>query len=97
MNTCIKQESDWIIVLDNASIHHSNFALKTTRNIGFNMMFLPAYSPSLASVELFFRMIKNEMRKSMHSKKIWFNKQEDRVEIYNAISNWEKHGLWKCG
>ena len=86
-NTNIKQESDWIIVLDNTLIHYSSLALKTTNDIRFNMMFLPAYSPSLALVELFFRMIKNEMRKSIHTKEICFNKQEDIVEIYSALSN----------
>ena len=94
-NTWMKEESEWIIVLDNASIHHSNLTLKTTRNAGFNMMFLPAYSPSLAPVEFFFRMIKNEMRKSIHTKEIWFNKLEDRIEIYNAFMYCEKTWIRK--
>ena len=56
--------------------------------IGFNISFLPTYSPSLTPVELFFRMIKSEIKSNMHEKEIWFNKEADRIEIYNSISNW---------
>ena len=82
------RETEWIVVLDNAKIHHSNITLKTMKALGFTIMFLPAYSPSLAPVELFFRMIKSEMRKTMHKKQIWFNESKDRIEIYNAALNW---------
>ena len=47
-------------------------------------MFMPAYSPSLAPVELNYRIFKNEIRKSINIKEIWFNWQEDRVLIYCA-------------
>ena len=70
----MKQGSDWIIVLYNALIHHLSFELKTANDIRFNIMFLSAHLPLLAPVELFFRIIKNEMRKSIHTKKICFNK-----------------------
>ena len=38
----MNQESDLIIVLDNASIHHSSITLKNTLDIIFKIMFLPA-------------------------------------------------------
>ena len=53
------RETEWIVVLDNAKIHHSNITLKTMKALGFTIMFLSTYSPSLAPVELFFRMIKS--------------------------------------
>ena len=96
-NTKMKQESDWVIVLDNASIHRSSLALKTTRDIRFNMMCLPTYSPSLAHVELFFRMIKNEMRKTIHAKEICFSKQEDRIRYIMHSQIEIKLGLERCG
>ena len=83
------KRTEWIVVLDNAKNHHSNITLKTMKALGFTIMFLPAYSPSLAPVELFFRMIKSEMRKTMHKKQIWFNESKDRIEIYNAAINWK--------
>ena len=85
----MNQESDLIIVLDNASIHHSSIAFKNTLDIIFMMMFMPAYSPSLAPFELFYRIIKNEIRKSIYIKEICFNWQEDRVMIYCADQIWK--------
>ena len=50
-------------------------------------MYLPAYSPELAPVELFFRLIKNKMRKLMINRTISFNKLKDRVIIADSISD----------
>ena len=44
-------DTDLIIVFDNAKIHHSNITLNVVKLIGINIMFLPAYSPTLAPVE----------------------------------------------
>ena len=81
-NTNIKQESDWIIVLDNASIHHSSHALKTKNDIRFNMMFLLVYSPSLVPVELLFRMIKTEMSNQFI------------LRIFDLINPWTSKSNW---
>ena len=53
----------------------------------YNVMFLPAYSPELAPVELLFRFIKNKMRKLMKNKKISFNNQAERVIIFESIQD----------
>ena len=50
-------------------------------------MYLPAYSPELAPVELYFRLIKNKMRKLMINRTISFNKLKDRVIIADSISD----------
>ena len=75
---------------NNASIHTSNKTLKTMEHLSINCQFLPAYSPSLAPVELFFRIVKNKLRKTIQSEGIWFKKLIDRVKIYNFIENSEK-------
>ena len=54
----MKSSSDWIITLDNASIHKSSKTVKSIKRMNLNLMFLPAYSPMLVPVELLFRMIK---------------------------------------
>ena len=86
----MKSSSDWIITLDNASIHKSSKTVKSIKRMNLNLMFLPAYSPMLAPVELFFRMIKNKLRTNIHYKQIWLNKQAERIEIFNAIKDWNK-------
>ena len=54
--------TEWIVVLYNAKIHHSSITLKTMTILGFKIIFLPAYSLSLAPVELFSRIVKSEMK-----------------------------------
>ena len=53
----LKESSELVIMLDNASIHSSNKTLNAMENLSINWQFLPAYSPSLAPVELFFRIV----------------------------------------
>ena len=50
-------------------------------------MYLPAYSPMLAPVELFFRLVKNKIRAHQHYQNICFNETKDRLIIFNSIHN----------
>ena len=61
----MKTISEWIVTLDNASIHSSRTTIKTIEIFYFNWMLLPAYSPMLAPVELFFRAVKNRLRMNL--------------------------------
>ena len=61
-------------MLDNTSIHCSKGSLKTVETIDINWLFLPAYLPMLAPVELFFRAVKNKMRMNLSNNRICFNK-----------------------
>ena len=58
-------------------------------------MFLPPYSPILAPIELFFRMVKNRIRAVLTCKNMCFNDQKDRLEIFDAISDWDKSWISK--
>ena len=90
--------SECVIMLDNASIHCSKGSLKTVEAIGINWLFLPAYSPMLAPVELFFRAVKNKMRMNLSNNKICLNNPKDRIYIYDTIRyiDWEWiRSLWK--
>ena len=88
----MKEASECIIMLDNASIHSSNQTLKTINKMNMSCQFLHAYSPSLAPVELFFRILKNKLRRTLHNEGIWFSKLAERVKIYKSIENIDK--LW---
>ena len=70
--------SEWIITLDNAPTHKAKRFFETIANLNINAIFLPPYSPMLAPIELFFRMVKNKMREQLHNKNIWFNDLEGR-------------------
>ena len=60
--------SEWIVTLDNASIHQAKKSIKAIKKLNINVIFLPPYSPMLVPVELFFSMIKIKIRKQLHNK-----------------------------
>ena len=77
--------NDLILVLDNASIYLSSESKSTLIKLKFNVINLPAYSPMLASVDLFFRLIKNKIRVHLHDQNICFNETKDRLIIFNSV------------
>ena len=76
--------SECVIMLDNASIHTQKIVLKQLRQLTL-VYFLPAYSPMLASVELSFRVVKNKMRMNLSKNRIRLNKPKDWTYIYDTI------------
>ena len=86
--------SEWIVTLDNASIHQAKKSIKTIKKLNINVIFLPPYSPMLAPVELFFRMIKIKIRKQLHNQNVWFNDLKGKLEIFHALEEWKKS--WIC-
>jgi transposase len=53
-----------VILIDNASIHHSDEAQELCTDFGVVLEFLPAYSPQFAPVETVFYNIKSWIRRS---------------------------------
>jgi transposase len=51
------------IFLDDCSIHKSEKVISFCRQMGFSLMFLPAYSTVLAPVEMYFSQIKSFIKK----------------------------------
>ena len=81
--------SEWIITLDNASTHKAKRSFETIANLNINAIFLHPYSPMLAPIELFLRMVKNKI-KQLHNKNIWFNDLEGRIEIFYSLKDLRK-------
>ena len=54
-----------VIVLDNASFHHSPTTLQLVTDAGFHLLFLPAYSPDLNPIEHFWATLKTRLRKDL--------------------------------
>ena len=90
-----KLYSKWNIIIDNTSTHRAKQTSITLKRLNFNVMFLPPYSPILAPIELFFRMVKNRIRAVLTCKNMCFNDQKDRLEIFDAISDWDKSWISK--
>lgn len=51
-----------VVVVDNARCHHSKEAREAIEVIGARLVFLPAYSPDFAPVELGWRQVKASLR-----------------------------------
>ena len=49
-----------VLSLDNAPTHCSETSINFLKNQGFNTIFLPAYSPQLAPVEVLFSILKQK-------------------------------------
>ena len=58
---------------------------KKVEAIGISWLFLPAYSPMLAPVELSFWAVKNKMRMNFSKNRICLNKPKDWKYIYDTI------------
>ena len=59
-----------VIVLDNASIHHSSDALALTEKAGSAVQFLPPYSPDFNPIEEAFSKVKSVLKAN---EKAWSN------------------------
>ena len=74
------------ILLDNASIHLSEFTKRMTKKLGLRMMFLPQYSPRLAPVELVFGMLKRIISTERKHKTIRFGSIDGKKKISQALN-----------
>ena len=79
-------ENIWI-TLDNAPVHTSHESLNAIKSLDANTYFLHPHSPDLASVELFFRLMKKKILKEYWNKSINLNKPIGRKIIYQILSN----------
>ena len=54
----IDVNNNLIFTLDNATTHHWKDATKVFNNLHLNALFIPAYTPTLAPIELVFKALK---------------------------------------
>jgi transposase len=66
-----------VVILDNASSHHSEKAIAMIETTGAGVIFLPPYSPELNPIELIWSQVKNFLKKTIIS---------STEELYEAIA-----------
>ena len=76
-STAMKPYNKCIYIMDNASIHHSYSTLEVFKKLNLWIMYLPAYSPELAAIELLFRLIKNKIRRWQENQEYSFWNPKD--------------------
>ena len=77
---------DSVIMLDNASYHSSSITKEAIKKLGMNVCFLPPYSPVLAPVEQFFKLLKAKIRSACVKSITNFSSKSGIKTIINA---WE--------
>ena len=79
------QIEDILLTLDNASCHCSLVVKERLKQLGFNVEYLPPYTPTLAPVETLFKVIKSKIRASNEYLDVGFSKETGINFIYKVL------------
>ena len=77
--------SNVLIILDNWSIHKSKETLCKLKKINWKIIYLSAYSPMLAPVEMYFRILKANLRRIQSKEVVKLNVKYDYSRIVRAM------------
>ena len=75
-----------LILLDNASIHKSKEAKVIIEKLRCKVVYLPAYSPEFAPIEMSFSILKRDLSKSWQKEKVNLSQRESLAKIHNSLS-----------
>ena len=78
-----------VLVMDNASIHHSAELDTMCHDAGVQLLYLPPYSPDLNPIEEFFAELKAFVRKTWRIKI-----QADAADIGTQLERFREHLQW---
>ena len=78
-----------IYTLDNATTHHWKDATKVFNNLHLNVLFIPAYTLTLAHIELVFKALKCKIKAYTKSKIINYSKNEERKWLQMYWTNYQ--------
>jgi hypothetical protein len=71
-----------VLVMDNASFHHTKRIERMCRDAGVKLMYLPPYSPDFNPIEEFFAELKAFIKRS------WHNYEENPQQGFDAFLEW---------
>lgn len=75
-------EPNSVLVMDNASFHHTERIAQMCADAGVKLMYLPPYSPDLNPIEEFFAELKAFIKRS------WSIYEEDAAQGFNVFLEW---------
>jgi hypothetical protein len=82
------------LIMDNSSVHLAEYTtdrlIQLMNEIGFNLVFLPAYSPELNPIELIFGIIKNSIRHNLGSNSVFTD------VVASAFANISLETVFNC-
>ena len=74
-----------LTILDNWSIHKWNNVKQMLSKINTKVMYLPAYTPQFAPIEMWFAMLKNNLRRICSQELVRLNKKESYNKVYRSM------------
>ena len=74
-----------VVVMDNASFHHSPYIAALFKRAGVKLVYLPAYSPHLNPIEEFFGELKEFIRRHFVS---WKEAPEQWGDSFKSFLSW---------
>ena len=74
-----------VVVMDNASFHHSPYIAALFKRAGVKLVYLPAYSPDLNPIEEFFGELKEFIRQHFVS---WKDAPEQWGDNFRSFLSW---------
>ena len=80
-----------LIILDNSSIHKTTAIKNRFLTANYNAIYLPCYTPQWAPVELWFSIIKNQLRNNRWDRTLNLSLKKNLNIIYNSMKSlkWE--------
>ena len=86
-----------IVVMDNASVHHTHAVISLFQSVGTLLLFLPVYSPDLNPIEETFSYIKGYLRKHDTLLQVIPDSTNVVRSAFNSLTpqmcqNWIRHG-----
>lgn len=71
-----------VLVMDNASFHHSEYIAQICADAGVKLVYLPPYSPDLNPIEEFFAELKGFIKRN------WGYYEADPDQGFDAFLDW---------
>ena len=85
-----------VFILDNCPVHRSKVSKKFMEDSNYDYMFLPAYSPTLAPIELVFALMKQEMKNWETSKIIKWKSKYGTKLINSSLASIHSCKIVRC-
>ena len=77
---------NWLIVLDNASIHRSTELIKCMKEENMSFAYIPPYSPELVQIERYFGMLNRILIKNNNGNQINWKSKATKDVLESSMS-----------
>ena len=83
------------VILDNWSIHRAQMVREYWINLGLRLLYIPAYCPELAPIEIYSAQVKAKLTKGIKGLQIDLKKDSFIEELSNCIYSVQKESISK--